>query len=85
MSFSFMTIHDPVQRTKLEEIYAKYRKVMFYTAKSILNDDFSAEDAVHKAFEKLFNYLDKIEDISSHKTKGFLVIVVRNIAIDLYN
>lgn len=57
---------------------------MFYVANRILKDEYLSEDAVHQAFLRIIDNLDKIEEINCHKTKGFIVIITENIAIDLY-
>lgn len=58
---------------------------MFYVANQILKDNFLAEDAVHDSFVKFMENLDKIQDVNCHKTKRFVVIIVRNHAINTYN
>ena len=69
---------------KFEQLYVKYRDLMVYIANQILNDKHLSEDAVHHAFLKIINHMDGIEEIDSHKTKNFLVIVVRNLAKTMY-
>lgn len=44
---------------------------MFYVANDILKDNYLAEDAVHKAFLKLINHLDKIWETESQKNEVF--------------
>ncbi|WIV13505.1 sigma-70 family RNA polymerase sigma factor [Proteiniborus sp. MB09-C3] len=78
-------INKESNRTKFEQLYLEYRHTMFYVANSILKDEYLAEDAVHKAFMKTIDHLEKINEIKCHKTKGFLVIIVKNISIDMYN
>lgn len=73
------------EKVKFEAIYMKYRKLMFYVANKILHDEYLAEDAVHNAFLKISRHLDKFQDISCHKTKAFVVIVVENVSKDMYN
>jgi len=58
---------------------------MFYIANRILNDEYLAEDAVHQAFLKVIENLDKIEDVNCHKTRSYIVTIVRNNAINMYN
>ena len=71
---------------KFNELYETHKKAMLYTAMGILyNNKYLSEDAVHSAFERVLKNLDKIEDISSLKTKRFLVIITRNVAIDMRN
>ncbi len=71
-------------RTLLEQIYFEYRHMMFNVAYKVLNDPDLAEDAVHIVFVKLASKTEKIGDIFSKKTKGFLVVVAKNTAIDIY-
>lgn len=78
------TIENEHSRRKLEALYIKYKKDMFKVAYRILNDDYLAQDAVHSAFINLIGSLDKIDEINCNKTRAYLVIIVRNIAIDLY-
>jgi len=72
-------------KNKFELLYEKYRKLMFYIANNILNDEYLAEDAVHQTFIEILKNLDKIDDVFCHKTKNFIVIMVRNTAINMYN
>lgn len=71
-------------KNKLEALYIKYKKDMFYVAYNILKDEYLAQDAVQLAFINLINNLDKIDEIKCNKTKAFAVIIVRNISINLY-
>lgn len=52
-------IEGPEERSKFEQIYEKYRALMFYRAKQILRDDRDAEDAVHEAFVRVANHIEK--------------------------
>ena len=70
---------------KMERLYEKYKVVMFNVANKILKDRLLAEDVVHQTFVKLSNKLNRIDEADEKRTKSFLCIVCRNIAIDLYN
>jgi RNA polymerase sigma-70 factor (ECF subfamily) len=72
-------------KTKFELIYEKYHKLMFYIANQILYDSYLAEDAVHDSFVKIIENLDNIEEVTCHKTKYYIVTIVRNTSINLYN
>ena len=78
-------LKDEEDKSKFEFLYVKYKNLMWYIANKILHDDDLSEDAVHNSFLKVINHLDNIEDISCHKTKGFMVIVVENTAKNMYN
>lgn len=58
-------------------------KHMLYIADSILHDVHLAEDAVSEAFIKIINNLDKINPKDCYWTRGFVVIIVRNVALDM--
>lgn len=75
------------EKSKLEKIYNEYREQMKYIALSILKNDDLAEDAVSDAIERVINNLHKIkeEEIYSHKTKSFLVVITRNVSINIIN
>ena len=70
---------------KIERLYALHKNVMLYTAERILRDYQLAEDAVQKAFMKVLDNLHKIEEPDCNKTRAFLVIITRNVAITMYN
>lgn len=78
------TDNDNADSDKIERLYHKYYRLMYYVANKILQDNYLAEDAVQTAFLKLIPNLHKIEDINSHKTKAFVVIVVENVAKRMY-
>ena len=71
------------ERSKLENLYYEYKALMKYVAFNILEDNGLAEDAVHEAFIKLTRHLDGIDEIKSHKTKAFIVIIIRCVALDM--
>lgn len=48
------------QISKFEHIYTKYRGLMFYTAKGVLQDSYLAEDAVHETFLDIIRIIDSI-------------------------
>ena len=72
------------ERSKLENLYYEYKALMKYVAFNILEDNGLAEDAVHEAFIKLTRHLDGIDEIKSHKTKAFIVIIIRCVALDMH-
>ena len=68
----------------MEDLYREYRSPMLSIARSILRDEGLAEDAVQQAFLKLFQNFEKIPRDGCNKTRSFIVIIIRNTAIDLY-
>ncbi len=81
----YLTIIDSSEdKRKFEKIYIGYKQTMYYAANRILKDTYAAEDAVHQAFLRIIDRLEKIDENDRHKTKAFLVVIVENIAIDIY-
>lgn len=76
-----MTQAEDVQ--KLEHIYEKYRKQMYFSAFDILKNKDDAEDALHEAFISILRSIDKIKDPDSPKTRAFVLIVAQSRAIDI--
>ena len=71
------------EKSKFEKLYEQYRHIMKNTALGFLHDEYLAEDAVHESFIKLTRHLDKVEEINSHKTAKYLVIIVENTCRDM--
>ena len=71
-------------REELDAFYREYRSPMLRVARSVLRDEGLAEDAVQQAFLKIFQNFEKISGGDCNKIRSFIVIIVRNTAIDLY-
>jgi len=79
------SLETPEERTKLEEIYTAYKGLMLSRAYDYLKDRELAQDAVHDAILKLSKNLHKIEEISCHKTKRYVVVVTESVCSNLYH
>ncbi|MDD3751948.1 MAG: sigma-70 family RNA polymerase sigma factor [Tissierellia bacterium] len=71
------------EKSKFEQIYNYYMQIMFYVAKGILKDDYLSEDAVHNAYINIAKNMDNITDVKSNRTKGYVIIIVRNISLNM--
>lgn len=85
ISMYMAMISEPEKQDKFREIYLTYRNIMYNTANRILHDEGLSEDAVHNAFLKIVNNIDKIGETNDKKTCNFLVIIAKNEAIRIYN
>ena len=63
MMIYLQMIDAPEDRSKFEQIYMEYRSMMFHIANRILTNEQDAEDAVHEAFLKIAENIEKIEDV----------------------
>lgn len=77
-------IDSPAEKDKFECLYLKYRDLMFYIANKILQNEQDAEDTVHAAFLSIAENMEKISSPTCPKTKGYIVTITENKAIDLY-
>ena len=78
-------LETPDEKQRFAELYEANRHRMFGVAQGILHDEYLAEDAVNQAFLKLIRRFNKCEDFTRDQMRNYLVIVVRNTAIDMYN
>lgn len=80
-------IIDSQDQEKFEKIYRHYEQKMFSVAYGILRNVQDAEDAVQDAFEALAGNLSRIEgqDVYSRETWAYLMVIVKNKAIHIYN
>ncbi len=77
-------IENNQERSMVERLYQNNKSIMFHVAYKILHDKYLAEDAVQQAFIRIINNLKKIDENNCHKTRGFLVVICRNVAKDIY-
>lgn len=77
-------IDAPEDRSKFEKVYLVYKGLMYHVAYQILGNEQDAEDAVHNAFVKIAEYIEKIGDPVSSKTRNYVVTIAERKAIDLY-
>ena len=78
-------IEGPEDRNKFEIVYQQYKSLMYYVAYRILREERDAEDAVHNAFVRIAEHIDKISEPVCPKTRAFVVLIVERTAINEYN
>lgn len=67
-----------------ERLYHQYVRLLLHTAYQILQNRQDAEDAVQTAFLRIATHFSIVEKNICPKTANQFVIIVRNIAIDMY-
>ena len=80
--FYLSLIENEEDKSRFEQLYNMYREPMAHYAAKVLGSDTYSEDVVDEAFMRIINHMDGVEEIDSHKTKSFIVTIVRNICID---
>lgn len=83
LNIAFLTLNmDENTKNKFEQIYYKYRNLLFTYARSIVNSNADAEDILQNAFIKISDNMGNIGEIDSKKTKSYLIIIVKSCAYD---
>jgi len=67
----------------VSDLANEYKRMMQALALSILKDHQYAEDAVQEALVKLFQNMDKIDNLKSTRSRNFVYTVTKNTAISL--
>ena len=80
-----LTIEYGSDREKLVSIYNQYKKMIMTIAYDILKDYHEAEDAMQSVIVKISYHLNCINEVSSQKTKGFIIQITKNHCFDVYN
>ncbi|MBQ8804648.1 MAG: sigma-70 family RNA polymerase sigma factor [Tyzzerella sp.] len=62
MLIYMLMIDSSDDQSKFEKLYNEYKGLMFYVANNILHNEQDAEDAVHHAFVKIAENIEKIEE-----------------------
>ena len=76
-------LDTPEEKNRFEQIYLKYRGLMYHVADSILHDRQEAEDAVHNAFLRILKKFSKFQNTPAKDLAPQIVVIARNEAISL--
>ena len=76
-------INDETDKELVRSLYEANEQLMYNVAYNILHNRTDAEDAVQDSFVSVINHLEKICEIDCNKTRFYLVIVVKNISLNM--
>ena len=76
-------LDTPEEKVKFEQIYLKYRGLMYQVADGILHNRQDAEDAVHNAFLRVIKHFKKFQSTPLQDLAPQVAIIARNEAISL--
>lgn len=77
-------LETPEEKSVFEELYRKYKTIMYNNAYRILKNSALAEDAVHNAFLAVIENSQKIYNMSCNERRNYLLIINRNTAYAIY-
>lgn len=69
---------------KFEQLYHKYKNLVYWIAMQRVHDHQKAEDCVQDTFMFLFSNLDKINESDSVSAKNYIAAVAQGKAISMY-
>ena len=76
-------LDTPEEKVKFEQIYLKYRGLMYQVADGVLHNCQDAEDAVHNAFLRIIRKFSRFQNIPAKDLAPQIVVIARNEAISL--
>ncbi|MDE7361371.1 MAG: RNA polymerase sigma factor [Oscillospiraceae bacterium] len=79
------TIENEEQRNELAEFYSKHKSRLYSIALSKLHNEEEAEDAVQEIFSRIADKPEKFFDIPPENRLAYADVIVRNIAVDMFN
>ena len=79
------TMENEEQRNELAEFYSKYKNRLYSIALSKLHNEADAEDAVQEVFSRIADKPKRFFSISPESRISYIDVIVRNIAIDMFN
>ena len=85
IGFYLTLIDNNDDKDKFEQLYLTYRQDMYKTAYSILKNSADAEDVVHESFMIILKKLNNIVEIRCPKTRAYLIIIAKNLALKKYS
>lgn len=85
ITFYLSVLDTEEEKNYFEEIYTKYKSKMYGISYGILHNVHDSEDAVHQAFLTIADNLKKIINIPCQELPSYIVIIIRNISINIYN
>ena len=74
---------DSEQELKIEHLYHTYKYLLYKVAFDILGDKSLSEDALQETFVRVMKNLHKIGEENCPRTRNFLVVICRNVALDM--
>ena len=76
-------LDTPEEKIRFEQIYLKYRSLMYHVADGILHNRQDAEDAVHNAFLRIIKHFKRIQNTPPRDLAPLVAVIARNEAVSL--
>lgn len=76
-------IDSDEDKLTFEQLYQKYKNLVYYIANERLKDTHLSEDVVQDTFIQIAKNMEKFQDVSSKRTKNLIACIANGKAIDL--
>ena len=73
------------EKDKFIKLYDKYKNMLYWISYGKTQSCQDAEDCVAETFFYVAKHFEKIGDVNSSQTKGYLATIVTGFSIDVYN
>lgn len=73
------------EKDKFANLYDKYKNLLYWISYGKTKSSQDAEERVQETFFYVAKHFEKIGDVNSSKTKGYLATIVTGFSIDIYN
>lgn len=82
----FLNLLDTqTEKEKFTELYNTYKDLLYWIALKRTNNIEDAEECVQETFFYVAKHFEKIGEVKSKRTKGYLSTIVTGFAIDVHN
>ena len=78
-----MSLESDDDRKLFEYLYREYKNKLYYIAYKMLENESSAEDAVHDTYMKVINHIGKFYDISEEYERNLIILILKNTVRDM--
>lgn len=73
-------IENPRERLKMQRLFEKYNKLVYFYVNEILNNHHLSEEAVQDTYLRILNNLSKIDEREETRTANYIITVAKNVA-----
>ncbi len=83
LAYYLSLVDSPEEKSKVEEIYHEYKRLIIYLALSKLQDEHLAEEALHEVMLAVIDQIKKLQDRDKNGIKSFIYLATRNVCVDI--
>lgn len=83
LAFYLMSLESDDDRKLFEYLYREYKNRLYYIAYKMIENESSAEDAVHDTYMKVINHIEKFYDISKEYERNLIILILKNTVRDM--